>query len=84
VETLGSAGNGQGFVKEGARVYFTGRRQQNSTRHRPARSACDARPGDVAKPADLDRLYDQIRSEMGRVDVVFANAGGRCWPRSAA
>ena len=32
--------------------------------------------GDVAKPADLDRLYEQIRNEAGRVDVVFANAGG--------
>ena len=32
--------------------------------------------GDVAKPADLDRLYEQIRNEVGRVDVVFANAGG--------
>ena len=32
--------------------------------------------GDVSKPADLDRLYDRIRGEVGRVDVVFANAGG--------
>src|SRR3984893_3656315 len=62
--------------KEGARVYITGSRQpeleaaavllgQNAT---PVQ-------GDVSKPADLDRLYGQIRSEVGRVDVVFANAG---------
>jgi NAD(P)-dependent dehydrogenase (short-subunit alcohol dehydrogenase family) len=31
--------------------------------------------GDVSKPADLDRLYGQIQKEVGRVDVVFANAG---------
>jgi NAD(P)-dependent dehydrogenase (short-subunit alcohol dehydrogenase family) len=29
----------------------------------------------VSKPADVDRLYAQIRNEVGRVDVVFANAG---------
>jgi len=26
--------------------------------------------------ADLDRLYDVVKKEAGRVDVVFANAGG--------
>jgi NAD(P)-dependent dehydrogenase (short-subunit alcohol dehydrogenase family) len=64
------------FVKNGARVYITGRRQ-------PELEAAavllgpNATPvqGDVSKPADLDRLYGQIRKEVGRVDVVFANAG---------
>lgn len=32
-------------------------------------------PGDVTKPADLDRLFDQVRGESGRLDIVFANAG---------
>ena len=31
---------------------------------------------DVSKPADLDRLYAQIKKEKGRLDTVFANAGG--------
>jgi NAD(P)-dependent dehydrogenase (short-subunit alcohol dehydrogenase family) len=31
--------------------------------------------GDVANPADLDRLHDLVKAEVGRVDVVFANAG---------
>jgi NAD(P)-dependent dehydrogenase (short-subunit alcohol dehydrogenase family) len=31
--------------------------------------------GDVTKPADLDRLYDLVKTEAGRIDVVFANAG---------
>jgi NAD(P)-dependent dehydrogenase (short-subunit alcohol dehydrogenase family) len=31
--------------------------------------------GDVTKPADLDRLYDLVKTEVGRTDVVFANAG---------
>jgi NAD(P)-dependent dehydrogenase (short-subunit alcohol dehydrogenase family) len=64
------------FVKEGARVYITGRRQVEleaaatslGPRVTPVQS-------DVSKPADLDRLYGQIHDEVGRVDVVFANAG---------
>ena len=31
--------------------------------------------GDVAKLADLDRLYEQIKKEKGKLDIVFANAG---------
>jgi NAD(P)-dependent dehydrogenase (short-subunit alcohol dehydrogenase family) len=63
------------FVKKGARVYITGRRQ--------AELEAAARPlFRVMSPsrADLDRLYGQIREEVGRVDVVFANAGviSRC------
>ena len=32
--------------------------------------------GDVANLADLDRLYATVKQKNGRVDVVFANAGG--------
>ena len=64
------------FVKEGARVYLTGRRQAEleaaATLLGPHATPVQ---GDVSKPADLDRLYGQIRKEAGRVDVVFANAG---------
>jgi NAD(P)-dependent dehydrogenase (short-subunit alcohol dehydrogenase family) len=65
------------FVKEGARVYFTGRRQAELDAA-AALLGPSATPvqGDVSKPADLDRLYAQIHKEVGRVDVVFANAGG--------
>jgi len=31
---------------------------------------------DVASLTDLDRLFAQIKQEKGRLDVVFANAGG--------
>src|SRR5258708_27902827 len=81
VITGGSSGIGLAtakvFVKEGARVYITGRRQAE-LEATAALLGPHATPvqGDVAKPADLDRLYDQVRSEVGRVDVVFANAGG--------
>jgi NAD(P)-dependent dehydrogenase (short-subunit alcohol dehydrogenase family) len=63
-------------VEEGARVYITGRRQAElesaATRLGPRATPVQ---GDVSKPPDLDRLDDQIRTEAGRVDVVFANAG---------
>jgi len=31
--------------------------------------------GDVSNPADLDRLYETIKQQKGRIDVLFANAG---------
>jgi len=32
--------------------------------------------GDVSNLADLDRLFAQIKREKGKLDIVFANAGG--------
>jgi NAD(P)-dependent dehydrogenase (short-subunit alcohol dehydrogenase family) len=32
--------------------------------------------GDVANLADLDRLFATVKEKSGRVDVLFANAGG--------
>lgn len=32
--------------------------------------------GDVANMLDLDLLYKTVRQEAGRIDVLFANAGG--------
>src|SRR5258708_23814603 len=80
VITGGSSGIGLAtakvFVEEGARVYITGRRQAE-LKAAAALLGPNATPvqGDVSKPADVDRLYAQIRNEAGRVDVVFANAG---------
>jgi NAD(P)-dependent dehydrogenase (short-subunit alcohol dehydrogenase family) len=31
--------------------------------------------GDVAKLADLDRLYETVLKVKGRIDIIFANAG---------
>jgi NAD(P)-dependent dehydrogenase (short-subunit alcohol dehydrogenase family) len=64
------------FVEAGARVYITGRRQA-ALEAAAALLGPNATPvqGDVSKPVDVDRLYDRIRHEVGRVDVVFANAG---------
>ena len=64
------------FVTEGAYVYITGRRDSELARAAAAiASNVTAVPGDVSKPADLDRLFAQILREKGRLDIVFANAG---------
>ena len=51
--------------------------RRSSTRRSP-RSATGAIgvQGDVSKLADLDRLYATVKEKHGRVDVLFANAGG--------
>lgn len=65
------------FVDEGAYVYITGRRQSSLDEAVKliGRNVTGVQ-GDVAKLEDLDRLFAQIRDEKGRLDVVFANAGG--------
>ena len=65
------------FAQEGARVFMTGRRQRelNAAVVEVGNGARGV-PGDVASLADLDRLYDVVRAEAGRIDVLFANAGG--------
>jgi NAD(P)-dependent dehydrogenase (short-subunit alcohol dehydrogenase family) len=81
VITGGSSGIGlataQRFVAEGAYVFITGRRQAelDAAVERVDRNVRGVQ-GDVAKLADLDRLYETVRSEKGRLDIVFANAGG--------
>src|SRR5260370_37761435 len=63
------------FVKEGARVYITGRRQAELDAAAALLGpSAKAVQGDVSKPAELDRLYDQFRIDVGRVGVVFASA----------
>jgi NAD(P)-dependent dehydrogenase (short-subunit alcohol dehydrogenase family) len=63
------------FVKEGAYVFITGRRQKELDEAVQAiGSNVTGVQGDIAKFADLDRLYEAVKTK-GRVDVVFANAG---------
>ena len=79
VITGGSTGIGLAaarlFVKEGANVFITGRRQKelDDAVRAIGRNATGVQ-GDVARLADLDRLYEAVRAK-GRIDVVFANAG---------
>ena len=64
------------FVKEGAYVFITGRRQKELDEAVKAiGSNVSGVQGDVAKLADLDRLYETVSKVKGRIDIVFANAG---------
>jgi NAD(P)-dependent dehydrogenase (short-subunit alcohol dehydrogenase family) len=63
------------FVKEGAYVFITGRREKelDAAVQAIGRNVTGVQ-GHVARLADLDRLYDAVKTK-GRIDVVFANAG---------
>lgn len=70
----------QRFAAEGAHVYLTGRRQAEldaavKSIHEAGGKATGVRV-DSTKPGELDALYAQIKEEQGRLDVLFANAGG--------
>ena len=64
------------FVAEGAHVFITGRRQKElDAAVKEIGSNVTGVQGDVSKLADLDRLFDTIRKQKGRLDTIFANAG---------
>jgi NAD(P)-dependent dehydrogenase (short-subunit alcohol dehydrogenase family) len=65
------------FAAEGARVFITGRRQVELDKAVAAigGNASGVR-ADSAKMADLNRLYSQVKADAGRIDILFANAGG--------
>jgi NAD(P)-dependent dehydrogenase (short-subunit alcohol dehydrogenase family) len=63
------------FVKQGAYVFITGRRQKElDDAVKAIGSNVTGVQGDISKLTDLDRLYEAVKSR-GRIDVVFANAG---------
>src|SRR5262249_1387807 len=64
------------FVKEGAYVFITGRRQAElDAAVSLIGKNVTAVQGDVSKLDDLDHLYEVVPKAKGRVDVVFVNAG---------
>ena len=79
--TGGSSGLGlataQRFVEEGAHVFITGRRQPelDSAVKQIGSNATSIR-SDISNLADLDRLFATIKEQKGRLDILFANAGG--------
>jgi NAD(P)-dependent dehydrogenase (short-subunit alcohol dehydrogenase family) len=81
VITGGTSGIGfataKALAQEGAFVFITGRRQAEL-------DAAVAAIGDNAvgiqadssNLEDLDRLFESVKAQKGRIDVLFANAGG--------
>jgi NAD(P)-dependent dehydrogenase (short-subunit alcohol dehydrogenase family) len=80
VVTGGNSGIGlataQRLVDEGAFVFITGRRQTElDAAVRQIGKNITGVQGDVSNLEDLDRLYDTVKQQKGRIDVLFANAG---------
>ena len=81
VVTGGSSGMGRAtaaqYVAEGATVIITGRRQDRIDETiAEIGGAIEGFQGDIANLKDLERLRDYIAERHGRIDIVFANAGG--------
>lgn len=79
--TGGSTGIGlaaaQALAEQGATVYITGRRREelDAAVALIGPSAKGIR-ADASDLSDLDTVFSTIASESGRLDVLFANAGG--------
>ena len=82
VVTGGNSGIGLATAKrladEGAYVFITtcGARPNLDAAVKQIGKNVTAVRGDVANLADLDRLYDTVKQQKGRIDILFANAGG--------
>ncbi len=64
------------FVEEGAYVFITGRRQDKLDEAVKAIGKnVTGVQGDAANLDDLDRLYEIVKKEKGRIDILFASAG---------
>jgi NAD(P)-dependent dehydrogenase (short-subunit alcohol dehydrogenase family) len=80
VITGGSSGlalaSAKRFVEEGAYVFITGRRQEtlDEAVRLIGRNVTGVR-GDAANLDDLDRLFDTVKREKGRIDILYASAG---------
>ena len=80
VITGGSSGMGlataKRFVKEGAYAFITGRRQVELDKAvAEIGSNVTGVQGEVSNLDDLDRLYKEVATNKGKLDVLFANAG---------
>nr|WP_321238390.1 SDR family oxidoreductase [uncultured Tolumonas sp.] len=79
--TGGSSGIGLGAAQElaeqGAQVFITGRRQAElDAAVASIGSAAIGIRADVSVSSDLDTVYAQIAKTAGKLDILFANAGG--------
>ena len=74
------------FVAEGAYVFVTGRRKEKLDEAvKLIGKNVTGVQGDAANLADLDRLYETVEREKGKIDVLFASAGqgeSRHWNKS--
>ncbi len=79
--TGGSSGIGfaaaEELVAQGARVFITGRRQAElDAAVAKLGASATALRADASVLSDLDAVYAQIAKSAGKLDILFANAGG--------
>jgi NAD(P)-dependent dehydrogenase (short-subunit alcohol dehydrogenase family) len=79
--TGGTSGIGfataQQFIVEGASVFITGRREPElDAAIKQLGASATGVQGDISNLGDLDRLFATIKQQKGRLDILFANAGG--------
>jgi NAD(P)-dependent dehydrogenase (short-subunit alcohol dehydrogenase family) len=80
VVTGGNSGIGlaaaKAFASEGARVAILGREPKTLAAAKAELGPkAIAVQGDVSRPADIQKLFDTVEKEAGRVDALFVNAG---------
>jgi NAD(P)-dependent dehydrogenase (short-subunit alcohol dehydrogenase family) len=64
------------FVQQGAYVFITGRKQQQlDDAVKAIGYNVTGVQADSSNMADLDRLYQTVKTEKGRIDILYANAG---------
>jgi NAD(P)-dependent dehydrogenase (short-subunit alcohol dehydrogenase family) len=63
------------FVEEGAYVFVTGRSQERLDKAAKEIGNVTGVQGNAGNLADLDRLFEIVKKEKGRIDVLFASAG---------
>src|SRR5690606_22747082 len=77
--TAGAGGMGlaiaKAFVAEGARVHIADINPDAVAQATGATPGISGSVGDVGKAADLDVLFDDVRSKLGGLDVLVNNAG---------
>ncbi|KAH8817259.1 hypothetical protein F5884DRAFT_778877 [Xylogone sp. PMI_703] len=80
VITGGATGIGlaaaQRLIEEGAFVFIFGRRQEQlDAALKKLGPNARAVKGSISNISDLDKLYDAVKAERGKLDIVVANAG---------
>jgi len=80
VVTGGNSGIGLATAKrlqqEGAKVAISGRSQQTlADAVKAIGNGVLAVRADVSKRTDVDRLYQEVEQKLGKIDILFVNAG---------